>query len=334
MNILVTGGNGYIGSHVVAQLYETGHSAVILDDLSNSDSEYTSRINDVVGEEVPFVKADFADTKLLTKALDDHSIDGVIHFAAFKYVGESVEEPLKYYRNNVCGFVELVDLLVERDIPLIFSSSAAVYGEPPTSEVDEEVLLKPMNSYGSSKMMDEIILEAACGAKKPARGIALRYFNVVGAHKSGKLGEMLTPQSQNLWPWVVKAATGEIDALSVYGDDFDTPDGTGLRDYVHVVDLADAHIKALEFLAGQKPGYYNVFNVGTGVPTSVLDLVKEFEKQNDVKVPYQVVDRRPGDPAAYYAICKKINDELGWEAQFTIADAVKDGWSFQSQLKT
>lgn len=333
MKVLVTGGAGYIGSHVVAQLFRDGHEAVVIDDFSNSERSYVAKINQAVGRDVPLLEGDFANTALLKKTLNEQGpIDGVIHIAAFKYVSESVEQPLKYFRNNVSGFVELVDVMSQENIPIIFSSSAAVYGEPPTDKITEDETLRPLNAYGMSKLMDEQILEAACGANTAARGIALRYFNVVGADSSGLLGEHLTENSRNLWPVVVEAATGKIPHVPVFGGDFDTPDKTGLRDYVHVADLADSHIRTLEFLAVKKPGYYNIFNVGTGVPTSVLEFIKTFESVSGQEIKHELVGRRPGDAASSYAVCDRINQELGWHSQLTIEDALRDAWAFQQKL--
>ena len=332
MNILVTGSAGYIGSHVLKELFSAGHTGVIIDDFSNSEKANLERINKVAGQEVPFYEGDFADGDLLEKILQEQSIGGVIHIAAFKFVGESVENPLKYYRNNVGGFIDLVEFCIAHDLPLIFSSSAAVYGETTKSKVDETDTPAPINAYGTSKLMDEMILADACRAKQPARGIALRYFNVVGADESGLIGETLTPQSQNLWPIVVKVATGQQDKLTVFGDDFDTADGTCLRDYVHVSDLADAHIKALEHLAGQDAGYYEVFNVGTSRPTSVFEFIDTFKKVSGIELAKEVGPRRPGDPAAYYAVCDKIEKQLGWKAKFGIEEALASAWKYQQSL--
>lgn len=332
MHILVTGGAGYIGSHVVIELFRAGHEAVILDDFSNSNKSYVQNINQVVGRNVALIEGDFSDKTLLKKSITEHSIEGVIHFAAFKYVGESVEDPLKYYKNNVSGFVSLLEVLTEHDIPIVFSSSAAVYGTPDHDRVSEDDPTAPLSPYGLSKLMDEQILESASKAKAPARGIALRYFNAIGADTSGLLGETLTENSLNLWPHIVKAATGQTPALVIFGSDFPTKDGTGERDYVHVLDLADAHVKAIEYLNDQKRSFFQVYNVGTGTSTSVLEMVRLFEKSTGVTLPYTIADRRPGDPAAYHAACDRIESELNWKATRTVEDALADGWRWQQRI--
>lgn len=329
MNILVIGGAGYIGSHTVIELVAAGFTPVILDSFSGSDRVALEYIQAVTGQPVTVVEGDFADTALLSATLEKHQISGVVHFAAFKAVGESVSSPLKYYRNNVVGFVNLVEELAKRDIPLVFSSSAAVYGQPPTDSVDETAPCNPESPYGWSKLMDEIVLRDTCNSGVPMRGIALRYFNVVGAHDSGKIGEMSKLPPQNLLPIVVDATAKLRPPLTVYGTDYDTPDGTCLRDYVHVVDLAKAHIAALNHLQQQSGGYYDVFNVGTGIPTSVLELVDTFERINEVEVPRELGQRRPGDPRATYANADKIKQVLGWQAEKTVEDAVRSAWNWQ-----
>lgn len=329
MNVLVIGGAGYIGSHTVIELINAGFTPVILDNFSGSDRQAIACIKEVTGREVTVVEGDFADTDLLQKTLKEYDIQGVIHFAAFKAVGESVEQPLKYYRNNVTGFVELVDTLTQYRLPLVFSSSAAVYGEPPAEIVDEETVCIPASPYGWSKLMDEVVLRDVCNSGAPMRGIALRYFNVVGAHDSGKIGEMPKLPPQNLLPIIVESTAGIRPPFTVFGTDYDTPDGTCLRDYIHVMDLAKAHIAALNYLLKQKDGYYDVFNVGTGVPTSVLELVRAFEKINEVKVPYELGERRPGDPRATYANVDKIKRMLGWNPEKTIEDSVRSAWQWQ-----
>ncbi|HSX30433.1 MAG TPA: UDP-glucose 4-epimerase GalE [Candidatus Saccharimonadales bacterium] len=332
MNILVIGGAGYIGSHTTVELLEAGFAPIVLDDFSGSERKALACIKDVTGKDIELVEGDFADTQLVETTLKKYKIAGVIHFAAFKAVGESVEQPLKYYRNNVVGFISLVELLSKHDIPLVFSSSAAVYGEPPVESVDEETICVPVSPYGSSKLMDEIILRDVCKSKAPMRGIALRYFNVVGAHHSGSFGEMPKLPPQNLLPIIVQAVAGLRPPLPVYGTDYDTPDGTCQRDYIHVVDLAKAHIAALNHLLKQSKGYYDVFNVGTGVPTSVLGMINAFEKINKEKVPHKLVGRRPGDPRAAYANATKIQRALGWKSEKSVEDAVGDAWRWQLRL--
>ncbi len=324
--ILVTGGNGYIGSHTVLALKRAGFLPVIIDDFSNSNQPYLQEIETVLSEKPIFYQTDFASSTKIKQIIDEVAPVGVIHFAAFKYVSESTENPSKYYENNVSGFVKLLNVLSKNNLPIVFSSSAAVYGEPSTNKVTEEEPANPQSPYGWSKYMDEVILQDFCKSKTPLKGIALRYFNVIGADSSGKIGETSTSQSQNLWPFVLKAATGEIDELTVYGGDYETPDGTCLRDYVHVSDLADAHVAALNHLLAQNQGYFDIFNVGTGKPASVLEFIKAFEEVTGQKLPYKIGPRRLGDPTAYYAANDKIKQNLGWQPQKTLAEAIKDAW--------
>ncbi len=332
--ILVTGGAGFIGSHTVVALHEAGFQPVIIDNLSNSDRSVLAGIKKIVGVDIPFYEGDYQDETLLTRIFDEHKIDGVIHIAAFKTVAESVEQPLKYYENNVSGFVGLLQFLLKHKVHnFVFSSSAAVYGNPPTEKVTEDMVCEPVSPYGWSKRMDEIILQGTCIANPKFKGIALRYFNVVGSHASASIGELPKGKPQNLLPIIVQACTGQIPPLTVFGTDYPTPDGTCQRDYVHVVDLAKAHVAALQNLV-QKSGAYAVYNLGTGQPTSVMELINTFERVNKVKVPYKIGHRRAGDPAAYYAIVKKAEKELGWQTQKTIDDAVKDTWRWQQKLTT
>ena len=330
MNVLVIGGAGYIGSHTIIELVQAGYDPIILDNFAASNKSVLKLLKNMTGKDIACIESNFADRELLRRTIEDSDIKAVIHFAAHKAVGESVEQPLKYYDNNVAGFVALIDVLTDKDVPIVFSSSAAVYGSPPVEMISEETVCMPECPYGWSKLMCEVILRDTCAAKTPARGIALRYFNVVGAHPSGKLGEMPKQAPQNLLPILVEAVAGLRDPLTVYGNDYDTPDGTCLRDYVHVVDLAKAHVSALDHVLKQRRGYYDVFNVGTGKPTSVMELITTFERVNDIKVPYEMGARRPGDPKASSAKTDKIERLLGWKSEKTIEDACRDVWRWQS----
>jgi len=325
-NILVTGGAGFIGSHTVVELMAAGYSPVIVDNLSNSAKSALAGIAKISGGRPRFYAGNYQDPALMSRILKQEKIDGVIHFAAFKAVGESVEQPLAYYQNNVAGFINLVDLLLKNGVnQLVFSSSAAVYGQPPVKKVTEETPTNPASPYGWSKLMDEVILGDACAANPSLSGVALRYFNVVGAHPSALIGERPKGRPQNLLPIIVDACQGKIPPFTVFGSNYPTPDGTCLRDYIHVVDLAKAHVAALQKLESTKDGYY-LYNLGSGRPTSVMELIKTFEKVNGVKVPYKLGPRRAGDPAAYYASPARANKELGWRTTKTTEDAVADAW--------
>lgn len=333
-NILVTGGAGYIGSHTVVELVAAGFRPIIIDNFANSDKSALAGIKAITGRTVTLYEGDYQDTSLVNKIIKQESIDGVIHFAANKYVGESVENPLKYYQNNVAGFVAFLQTLLDQNVQhFVFSSSAAVYGEPPTDQVTEETPCTPQSPYGWSKYMDEIILRDTCQAQTQLKGVALRYFNVVGSHESSQIGELPKGTPQNLLPLIVLAAAGDIPPLTVFGTDYPTPDGTCLRDYIHVVDLAKAHVAALQKIMKDEEGGYQVYNVGTGQPTSVLELIKTFEKVNDVPVPHQLGPRRPGDPTAYYAVTDKAQAALGWKSQKTTQDAVRDAWRWHQSFK-
>lgn len=332
-NVLVIGGAGFIGTHTVVELVAAGYRPVIVDNFSNSERSVITGLEKLLNQPVTYYEQDFRDIGALEKIIENEAIDGVVHFAAFKAVGESVEQPLKYYANNVGGFIVLLQALLKHDVEhFVFSSSAAVYGNPPVTLVTEETVCTPESPYGSSKLMDEIILRDTCKANSNLRGIALRYFNVVGGHESALIGELPKGKPQNLLPIVVQATAGKIPPLTVYGTDYPTSDGTCQRDYIHVVDLAKAHVAALQKLEKDGDGY-TVYNVGTGKPTSVLELIKAFERINKVNVPCSLGDRRPGDPAAYYAVADKIENELGWKATKTIEDAVRDAWRWQQYLE-
>ncbi len=332
-NILVTGGAGFIGSHTVVELISAGYRPVIVDNLSNSDQDVLKGIKHITDQDVAFYEHDYRDKEFIRDLIQKEAISGVIHFAAYKAVGESVEQPLKYYQNNVTGFTEFLEVLVESGIDtIVFSSSAAVYGNPPTDKVTEETVCAPLSPYGWSKYMDEIILRDTCTANTSLKGVALRYFNVVGSHDSAMIGELPKGKPQNLLPIIVQATSGQIPPLTVFGTDYPTPDGTCLRDYIHVVDLARAHVAALKKILADTTGSYTVYNLGTGKPTSVLELIQTFEKVNQVKVPYELGPRREGDPVSYYAIAAKAEQELGWKAVKTVEDAVRDAWRWQQHL--
>jgi len=332
-NILVTGGAGFIGSHTVVELVNAGYEPVIVDNLSNSLPSAVRGIEKIIDKKVKFFKMDFENIPALKKIIKTEKIDGVIHFAAFKAVGESTEQPLKYYRNNVSGLIELLSLLSNENIPLVFSSSCTVYGEPDKLPVDENTPTKPAESpYGATKQMDEMMLSDVVKASKNFRAISLRYFNPVGAHPSGLIGELPLGKPSNLFPVVTQALAGTGGQLTVFGNDYDTPDGSCIRDYIHVVDLAKAHIKALELLSKQKDRYYDVFNVGNGKGNSVLEVISTFEKTTGLKVPHKIGARRPGDVVAIYANCSKANNELNWKTEKTLEDACRDAWKWQKNI--
>lgn len=330
--ILVTGGAGYIGSHVIVELAAAGFEPVIIDNLANATQANVKHLEELTGRHIPFYEASYQDGAALREVIAKEHIDSVIHIAAFKAVGESVQQPLKYYQNNVAGFVTLLEAILDAGIKYcVFSSSAAVYGTPPTQMVTEQTPCAPESPYGWSKYMDEVILQQTCTANADLHGVALRYFNVVGSHPSAIIGESAKSKPQNLVPIIVRAvATGQ--PLTVYGTDYPTPDGTCLRDYIHVVDLAKAHVAALRNLM-HRPGGYDVYNIGTGKPTSVLELIRTFEQVNGMKVPHVLGARRAGDPAAAYASAEKAETDLGWHAQLTIDDAVRSAWQWQQRVQ-
>jgi len=329
MTILVTGGAGYIGSHTCLELLKAGHKVVVADNLCNSKPEALKRVAELAGRAAKFHEVDILDRSGLDKVFASHKIDAVIHFAALKAVGESVAKPLEYYRNNISGTLTLCQAMEAAGVKdLVFSSSATVYGENPNPPFDETQPTAATNPYGWTKVMVEQILRDLCVAKKDWNVVLLRYFNPVGAHESGRIGEDPTGIPNNLLPFVSQVAVGLRSQLKVYGNDYPTPDGTGLRDYIHVVDLALGHLKAVEKLAS-KPGAV-AYNLGTGNPSSVLDVVKAFEKASGKKVPYEVVARRPGDVAASYADPTKAQKELGWKAQRGLDQMCADAWKWQS----
>ncbi|TCI46228.1 UDP-glucose 4-epimerase GalE [Exiguobacterium sp. SH3S2] len=327
--ILVTGGAGYIGTHTVLQLLETGHDVIVLDNLSNSRREALDRVEALTGKTVEFYLGDILDRELLEQIFLKHTIDAVIHFAGLKAVGESVNEPLRYYENNVVGTTVLLDVMNAFDVKrIVFSSSATVYGMPERTPIDESFPLSATNPYGRTKLMIEDIMRDLAVAD-PAWSIALlRYFNPIGAHESGQIGEDPFDVPNNLMPYITQVAVGRLSELSVFGDDYDTPDGTGVRDYIHVVDLAEGHLKALDYVMSHTGA--EAFNLGTGTGYSVLDLVKAFEAESGKTVPYKVTPRRPGDIGSCYADPTKSKDVLGWEAKHDVRAMCRDAWNWQA----
>ena len=327
--ILVTGGAGYIGSHTVVELIAAGYEAIIVDNFSNSSVEVLDRLKTITGVEVPFYKGSISDKDFMNRVFEENQIDAVIHFAAYKAVGESVQEPLKYYKNNVCGTISLLDVMKLHKVEhIIFSSSATVYGMNNISPLTEDLSTSATNPYGYTKLMMEQILTDVALANSDWSVTNLRYFNPIGAHESGMIGEAPNGIPNNLMPYITQVAVGKLQELSVFGNDYDTHDGTGVRDYIHVVDLAKGHVLALKHNLENKG--VAVFNLGTGIGYSVLDMVKAFENVNGVKIPYTVKDRRPGDVATCYADASKANDILGWKAEKTLQDMMRDSWRWQS----
>ena len=329
MKILVTGGAGFIGSHTVVELQNAGYDAVVLDNLSNSSEKSLERVEKITGKKVPFYKADILDREALNEIFDKENIDAVIHFAGLKAVGESVAKPWEYYENNIAGTLTLIDVIRKHGVKnIIFSSSATVYGDPAIIPITEECPKgQCTNPYGWTKSMLEQILSDVQKADPEWNVILLRYFNPIGAHKSGTIGENPTGIPNNLMPYVTQVAVGKRPVLNVFGNDYDTHDGTGVRDYIHVVDLAIGHVKALKKIE-EKAGL-KIYNLGTGTGYSVLDIVKNFEEATGVKVPYVIGPRRPGDIATCYADASLAKKELGWVAQYGIREMCEDAWRWQ-----
>ncbi|MDV6344834.1 UDP-glucose 4-epimerase GalE [Nitrosomonas sp. Is37] len=331
MNILVTGGAGYIGSHTIIELINNGHDVIIIDNLSNSSKEAVTRTEKIVGKVLTFYEKDVRDKQALEEIFSKHQIDGVIHFAGLKAVGESVKVPLKYYNNNLISTVSLLEIMESHDVKqLVFSSSATVYGDPASVPIKESATLpaKVTNSYGQTKLIIETMLMDLVITNNDWQITALRYFNPIGAHESGTIGEDPSDIPNNLMPYVSQVAVGKLKELSVFGNDYPTRDGTGVRDYIHVADLAKAHVAALSTPA--TPNKYRAINIGTGKGTSVLELVNAFEHASGVKIPYKIADRRLGDIAECYADSSLAQSILGWQAQKTIEDACADSWRWQS----
>ena len=327
MKIFVTGGTGYIGSHTCVELLNSGYEIVVIDNLSNSKIEVVDKIKEITGKDFKFYLGDCCDKELLKKIFKENKIDAVIHFAGFKAVGESVSLPLKYYRNNLDSTLTLLEVMNEFGVKkLVFSSSATVYGKPKSLPIKEDFPLSTTNPYGSTKLMIEDILRDLYKSDNEWSIAILRYFNPIGAHKSGLIGENPNDIPNNLMPYIVKVAVKELEVLSIYGDDYDTKDGTGVRDYIHVVDLAKGHIKAIEKVL--KEHKIDAYNLGTGNGYSVLELVKTFEKVNNIKVNYKIVERRKGDIDACYADPSHAYQELNWKAQYGIEEMCRDSYNF------
>lgn len=329
MAILVTGGAGYIGSHTCVELLNAGYEVVVLDNLSNSSEKSLDRVKQITGKEVKFYKGDILDRDILKKILETETIDSCIHFAGLKAVGESVEKPWEYYNNNIGGTLTLVDEMRKHGCKnIIFSSSATVYGDPAIIPITEECPKGTCtNPYGWSKSMLEQILSDMQKADPEWNVILLRYFNPIGAHKSGLIGENPNGIPNNLMPYITQVAVGKLKELGVFGNDYDTPDGTGVRDYIHVVDLACGHVKALKKIT-ENAGFC-IYNLGTGTGYSVLDIVKNFEAATGVKIPYSIKPRRAGDIATCYSDAAKAKEELGWTAQYGIKEMCADSWNWQ-----
>lgn len=330
MKILVTGGAGYIGSHTVVELLNAGHDVVIVDNLSNSNEIVLKRIQGITGKSPVFYKGDILDKDCLRTIFQAHKIDSVIHFAAFKAVGESVAKPLMYYSNNITGTLSLCEVMIEFGVKdIVFSSSATVYGDPQKVPITEDSPLSGTNPYGRTKLMMEDILRDLYASDNSWNIALLRYFNPVGAHASGDIGEDPNGIPNNLMPFITQVAVGKREQLSVFGDDYNTPDGTAIRDYIHVVDLAVGHLRALEKIE-TKPGLVT-YNLGTGRGNSVLEVIHAFEEATGVKINYKIVDRRPGDAKACYADPSFAEKELGWKATRDIKDMCSDSWNWQSK---
>ncbi len=330
MNLLVTGGLGFIGSHTTIELIKNNHEVIIADNLINSKIEVLDKLSTITGIKPTFYQIDVTDEAKLESIFSSHKIDGVIHFAGLKAVGESVSKPLEYYYNNLVSTMVLSKMCVKYGVEkFVFSSSATVYGDQPSPLREDMELKKTTNPYGETKAMSERILTDTAKADDGFSVSLLRYFNPVGAHESGLIGDDPNGIPNNLMPFVTKVAKGQLEKLSVFGNDYDTIDGTGVRDYIHVVDLAKGHVKAIENLDKG----VNIYNLGTGRGTSVLELVDAFMKVNGVDVPYEIVERRPGDLATCFAVPSKAEKELGWKAELDINDMVRDAWKFEQQNK-
>ena len=332
MNVLVCGGTGYIGSHICVELLDAGYEVTVIDDFSNSKPEVLEHIKEITGKEVKFYEFNILNEEKTEAVFKENKIDAVIHCAAFKAVGESVEKPIEYYTNNLTTTLIVSKMMKKYNVnQIVFSSSATVYGDPETVPITEDCKLgETTNPYGTSKSMMERILTDVQHAYPQMSVTLLRYFNPIGAHESGLIGEDPKGIPNNLMPYIMKVATGELECLGVFGDDYDTHDGTGVRDYIHVVDLAKGHVKAIEHYA--KPGVH-ICNLGTGTGYSVLDLVKTFERVNNVKVNYVIKDRRPGDIATCYANPERAKKELGWVATKGIEDMCRDTWNYALKHK-
>lgn len=332
MKILVTGGTGYIGSHTCVELINAGYEIVVIDNFSNSKSDVVDKIKEITNKDFKFYEGDCCDKNILNKIFEENEISSVIHFAGFKAVGESVSVPLKYYRNNLDSTITLLEVMKEHNCKkFVFSSSATVYGKPKSLPIKEDFPLSTTNPYGTTKLMIEQILKDLYKSDNRWSIAILRYFNPIGAHKSGLIGENPNDIPNNLMPYIVKVATHELEMLSIFGNDYDTHDGTGVRDYIHVVDLAKGHIKAIEKVLSEER--LDCYNLGTGNGYSVLDIVNTFMKVNNVDVNYKIVDRRPGDIDACYADPSYAKEKLNWEAELGIDEMCKDAYNYVKKFK-
>ncbi len=330
MRVLVTGGAGYIGSHTCLELLRVGFDVVVVDNLSNSSEESLRRVQEITGKKLEFHKVDLLDKTHLVKVFDKHQFDAVIHFAGLKAVGESVDIPLKYYHNNLTGTITLCEVMSKYNVKnIVFSSSATVYGEPHIVPITEDFPTSAANPYGRTKLFIEEILKDLYVSDNYWNVVLLRYFNPVGAHHSGRIGEDPKGIPNNLMPFISQVAVGKLKELSVFGDDYPTTDGTGVRDYIHVVDLALGHVRALQKLIGQSG--VHIYNLGTGRGYSVLEMISAFEKASGRKIPYRIIDRRPGDIAECYADPSKAEKDLGWRTERGIENMCADTWRWQSQ---
>ncbi|KAA0991493.1 UDP-glucose 4-epimerase GalE [Dyadobacter aurulentus] len=334
MKILVTGGAGFIGSHTVVELDKAGFEPVIIDNLYNSNRDVLEGIKQISGKDFPFYEIDCNDSEKIRELFAKERFDGVIHFAAYKAVGESVEKPLNYYENNLISLMVLLRAMAEFNVPnFVFSSSCTVYGQPDAIPVTESTPRKPANSpYGNTKAIGEDIIRDFIYAKPGVKAISLRYFNPIGAHESSLIGELPNGVPSNLVPFITQTAAGLRKSLTVFGSDYDTSDGTCIRDFIHVVDLAKAHVKALELLNSESPDYYDVFNVGTGEGYTVLELINTFEQVNGLKLNYTIGPRREGDIEKIYAQSDKVNNVMKWRAEKTMAEALRDAWNWQLKI--
>lgn len=335
-NILVTGGAGYIGSHTVVELFNSGYNPIIVDDFRNSDPLILAGIEKITNQKPLIYKIDICNKEALTTIFKENKIDGIIHFAAYKAVGESVAFPLKYYSNNLVSLTNVLECMLEFSVDkMVFSSSCTVYGEPiGLKEVSEDsAKAKPSSPYGNSKLISENIIEDTFAANNHLKTICLRYFNPVGAHPSGNIGELPQGKPNNLLPFVTQTAIGKHKNLTVFGKDYPTEDGTCIRDYIHVVDLAKAHVKAINFLENKDQGLNEAVNIGTGKGTSVLEVIQKFEKISNQKLNWQFGERRSGDVIEIFANAKKSFEKLNWKAELTVDDAIKDAWNWELALK-
>jgi len=332
LNILLTGGTGYIGSHATLVLVEAGHKVVLFDNLSNSRRDVVERLERITNQTIPFVVGDIRDTSILSKTIKDYQVDSVIHFAGLKAVGESVKKPIEYFDNNVCGTISLLEAMQANQVKtLVFSSSATVYGEPQYLPIDEDHPTSTTNPYGRSKLHIEEMLQDVVAADSAFGVVCLRYFNPVGAHESGLIGESPHGVPNNLIPFISEVAAGKRSKVNVFGDDYPTIDGTGVRDYIHVLDLASGHLAAINFLVGSTG--WHAINLGTGFGRSVLEMIDQFALSSDRNIPYKIVSRRPGDVASCYASAEKAEKLLKWKATRDLKSMCSSAWKWQEYLK-